>query len=552
MDSDICRRLLGYAMRTSTFKYRPLQGTTPVFFNRNVPEHEQRFFAIVKDLKSGEVKKYQLTMNNQGKAQKQFRDLTAGSDKIGSLGKAERNSPRWIQHKTKDGYKDVELALGEFAQKKLNMFKNNDVTIENAELMSRDFMNKAKAEYLKGYTEHTKRSQKQANDLLKESRADKKLANRYVKPVYFTLFSIRDGAMWENKARTYHTIFQSNLRAGSQKQLMESAAKYMLSYANREARETGRAVQNRLFGDGRAMTRLGEFEHIVMMGQGNEPKILFATEDISKSTKSQILLGYAYANLDPQNAKRKWWRDNRAKLEKFHTFKYLKKPVESDGEVKTFSVYEGREDGKFTVNPCKGTEKSAAAGPARVATQNCLKEFNKDTNPARSDKNVRGFFISNGAFIFSKYEENTEMDNLNKAELPAYGALGRWLLKTIPDELKSTGGDVGGGSAAQKSLVQHVTPMTIPEQLAPTEGLFVNPSAKFIYSAFTQQGDKKDVVVTKKSSHSLGMLEYDLNSQDFWLNLDTEENYNKKDRRQTTGLVFVENGAKLYPVATNK
>jgi len=48
------------------------------------------------------------------------------------------------------------------------------------------------------------------------------------------------------------------------------------------------------------------------------------------------------------------------------------------------------------------------------------------------------------------------------------------------------------------------------------------------------------------------MLESDLNSQDFWLNLDTEENYNKKDRRQTTGLVFVENGAKLYPVATNK
>ena len=200
----------------------------------------------------------------------------------------------------------------------------------------------------------------------------------------------------------------------------------------------------------------------------------------------------------------------------------MKKPVESDnsaGTVNAFSVYEGREDGKFTVNPCKGTEATIPAAKARVATQACLKEFNKDTNPARSDKNVRGFFVSNGAFIFSKYEENLEMESLNKAELPGYGALGRWLLKTIPDELKSTGGDPrsnGENGAVQKSLVQHVAPLSIPEQLAPTEGLFVNPSAKFIYSAFTQQGDKKDVIVTKKSSHSLGMLESDLNGQDYW------------------------------------
>lgn len=201
-DTDIGRRLLGYAMRTNTFKYRPIQGTAPVFFSRNVPEHEQRFFAIVKDLKSGEVKKYQLTMNNQGKAQKQFRDLTAGGDKIGSLGKAERANPRWIQHKTKDGYKDVELALGEFAQKKLGLFKSNDVTVENAELTTRDQLNKAKAEYLKGYSEHVKKSQKAARDLGQEARADKKLANRYVKPIKYTIFTIRDGARWENKART--------------------------------------------------------------------------------------------------------------------------------------------------------------------------------------------------------------------------------------------------------------------------------------------------------------------------------------------------------------
>lgn len=80
---------------------------------------------------------------------------------------------------------------------------------------------------------------------------------------------------------------------------MDLVSKIMLNYANRQARETGRALPNRLINDGRAMTRLGEFEHIVMMASGNEPKVLFATEDISKSTKSQILLGHIYANLDP-------------------------------------------------------------------------------------------------------------------------------------------------------------------------------------------------------------------------------------------------------------
>lgn len=232
----------------------------------------------------------------------------------------------------------------------------------------------------------------------------------------------------------------------------------------------------------------------------------------------------------------------------------MKKPVATeDGNDyhKTFSVYESREDGKFTVNPCKGTESKANAGAARTATANCLKVFNKETNPARSDKNVRGFFVSNGAFIFSKYEETPDMANLNKAELPAYGALGRWLLKTIPEELRTVGPE--DKIADTKSLVQsRVAPMTIAESIAPTEGLFVNPSAKFIYSAFTQQGEKKDVIVQKRPSHSLGAIENDLNGQDFWLNLDTEDNFNQKSRRQTTGLVFVENGAKLFPVATNK
>jgi len=269
-----------------------------------------------------------------------------------------------------------------------------------------------------------------------------------------------------------------------------------------------------------------------MLSNGNEPKILFASEDIQKSNKLQVLLGFIYANLDPQGSKNRWWKDNRNKLMKFHSFKYIKKPVATeDGNdyYKTFSVYEGREDGKLTVNPCKGTETKANGNTARTAQQNCLKVFNKETNPARSDKNVRGFFVSNGAFIFSKNEETTDMANLNKAELPGYGALGRWLLKTIPEELKV---DMTSDSAAgAKTLAQGVTPLSISEAVVPTEGLFVNPSAKFIYSAFTQQGEKKDVIVQKRPSHSLGMVESELNGQEFWLNLDTEDNFNQKNRR---------------------
>lgn len=200
MDTDVCRRLIGYGLRANSLKYRPMAETKPVFFNLAVPEHEQRYFAIVKDLKTNEVKKYQLTMSNQGKAQNQFKKLTQGADKIGSLGRSERGNPRWIQHKTKDGYKDVELALAQYAQQKLGMFKDNTVSLENAELVTRDTMNKRYNEYIKMYTDHVKQMQKTSRQLQQLANADKKLANRYVKPIFFTHFSIRDGFTHENVA----------------------------------------------------------------------------------------------------------------------------------------------------------------------------------------------------------------------------------------------------------------------------------------------------------------------------------------------------------------
>lgn len=239
MDNEVARRLIGHGLRTNSFKYRPMHFTKPVFFDMNVPEHEQRFFAIVKDLKTNEVKKYQLAMNNQGKAQNQFKQLTNGADKIGSLGKTERSNPRWIQHKTKDGYKDVELALGEFAQQKLGIFKDNSVTPENGELVSANEMTKKYQEYINMYTGSIKKQQETAKKLNQLARADKKLANRYVKPIFFTVFSIRDGYTHEVKSNARKWFKDQKMRATSQKQLMEQVARRILAMANQQARQTG-------------------------------------------------------------------------------------------------------------------------------------------------------------------------------------------------------------------------------------------------------------------------------------------------------------------------
>jgi hypothetical protein len=63
-------------------------------------------------------------MRDQGKATRQFDKLTKEDTKIGALGYSHRSSARWVKYKSSaKAYSDVEVALAQFAQRRLGLFK---------------------------------------------------------------------------------------------------------------------------------------------------------------------------------------------------------------------------------------------------------------------------------------------------------------------------------------------------------------------------------------------------------------------------------------------
>lgn len=135
---------------------------------------------------------------------------------------------------------------------------------------------------------------------------------------------------------------------------------------------------------------------------------------------------------------------------------------------------------------CPGTESKKPAGDIAKAQKACVAQFQKDVNPVRTEKNIRGFFISGTQFIFSKYEETRDGNDMNKGEIPGYGALGRWLLKIMPDAVQ---GDL-------KAI--------IPSDTHYIEGRRAKRPVPFWFSSVTEGKDGKQAKVTKRNDWSLG------------------------------------------------
>lgn len=192
--------------------------------------------------------------------------------------------------------------------------------------------------------------------------------------------------------------------------------------------------------EGRSDNLKSGYTHIVMQSVGLEPKLLLASENVFESKAGQILLGYIYNTLDPTGTNLAWWKGGRQNFLKYHAFKYTKKIARTeDGKdyFKVFSILEDRDNEKIEIVPCKDTESKNPIDTINAAQKTCLKQFQMNTNPARSKKNVRGVFVSGTSFIFSKYESSSTQENDKKGEIPAYGTLGRFLLQVLPNEFAS-------------------------------------------------------------------------------------------------------------------
>jgi hypothetical protein len=131
MKSRICQRMIGEALRSYNLGRSSIEPAKPVYMSYNTPEQESRFFALIKDMKTEEVKKYNLTLRDQAKAVAQFDKLTQDDFKIGALGfNGMPGNPRWIKfQKHNSTSADIDVALAEFAQQKLDRFLDQNSTM---------------------------------------------------------------------------------------------------------------------------------------------------------------------------------------------------------------------------------------------------------------------------------------------------------------------------------------------------------------------------------------------------------------------------------------
>lgn len=205
---------------------------------------------------------------------------------------------------------------------------------------------------------------------------------------------------------------------------------------------------------------------------------------------------------------------------------------------KSFSVYEDRDTKKITLQTCPGTESKKSAAAITAAQKECVATFTKETNPVLSgDKNVRGFFVSGTQFIFSKHEEKPDGDDMFKGEVPAYGALGRWILQTLPKEDTEAG--IKGSLSRSNGDIFKI------------EGLWNNKNANFWIASHIEEPDgKKRVEVRKMRARAVGFVETRMMRREPWWLARSEGPL--VEVPHTSGVILVEDKDEWYPIALNR
>jgi len=183
------QRAIGYAIRVRLLHYAVFDVKDKILLDVNTPDHQARFFAIVKDTKTDEIKRYNLTMRDQGKAQRQFNELTKDKTKIGAFGYDGLN-PRWVGYASRvSRYEDVDAMLGQFAQRRLNRCKKN----EPETLVFKKDRDEAIAKTTKAFRQKAEQNKKFVADLRAHMAKHPALRNRFPRAVYFSVYSFRAG-----------------------------------------------------------------------------------------------------------------------------------------------------------------------------------------------------------------------------------------------------------------------------------------------------------------------------------------------------------------------
>jgi hypothetical protein len=278
---------------------------------------------------------------------------------------------------------------------------------------------------------------------------------------------------------------------------------------------------------------------MAVLGSG-APRILWSSSgDIKNCKYGQTLLGYIWRNSDPSGSPKPFWREGRRDFLKYHAWKWTQTVAMTKDKkdyFKSFSVYEDRDTGKIELKTCEGTESKKPAAAITAAQKKCVATFTKDTNPVRSgDKNLRGFFVSGTQFIFSKHEDKPDGDQMFKGEVPAYGALGRWILQTLPKE--DTEASIKGSLARSNG------------DIFKTEGLWNNKIANFWAAAHVETDKGKRVEIRRYRSRAVGKIETMLMKKEPWWTCRSEGPFVKVPK--TAGLILVEDKNEWYPVAIN-
>lgn len=418
------QRAIGYAIRNRLIQFASFEYKNKIIIDVNTPNQEARFIAIVKDTKTDEIKRYNLTMRDQGKAQRQFNELTKDKSKIGAFG-FDGAKARWVGFASRVAkYEDVDVMLGQFAQKRLNRCNKN----EYESLISADERKAAIIKTKKAFRQKSELNTKFLAELKSHRRKHPALFNRFSRVVYFSIYSFRPGTSFNGKTN----FLSVNQAAWSYAQILQKAANRITRLNAWEAGKLRGKLIHKVYRNRFAETKLAPYTHMAVLGSG-APRILWSSSgDIKNCKYGQTLLGYIWRNSDPSGSPKPFWRDGRSDFLKYHAWKWTQTVAMTKDKkdyFKSFSVYEDRVTGKMELKTCEGTESKKPAAAITAAQKKCVATFTKDTNPVRSgDKNLRGFFVSGTKFVFSKHEDKPDGDQMFKGEVPAYGALGRWIL----------------------------------------------------------------------------------------------------------------------------
>lgn len=343
-DSAFTQRAIGYAVRNRLLQYAAFDIKNKILLDVNTPDHQSRFFAIVKDTKTDEIKRYNLTMRDQSKAQRQFNELTKDKTKIGAFG-FDGSNPRWVGYASRvSAYADVDTMLGQFVQRRLNRCKKD----EPETLIFKKERDEEIAKTLKTFRQKHEANKKFLADLKSHRAKHPSLFNRFPRPVYFSIYSFRPG----HKFRGTLPFYRVNYAAYSYAQILQYAINRINSLTNWEAsRNNNRAGEKvqRVHRTRNAEVKLGTYFHMGVLGSG-APRILWSSSgDIKNCKYGQTLLGYIWRNSDPSGSPKPFWRESRADFLKYHAWKWTQTVAmtkDKSDYFKSFSVYEDRATGK--------------------------------------------------------------------------------------------------------------------------------------------------------------------------------------------------------------